>query len=209
VKLLKILLALASVLSISSSLAQAQYLPTASVSSSGSLALTGTNFFPSLPGGNSVATLTVTGNQTSLQSAVLPVLSASTTASSPLIRGGTIFNDSTSTWNNGMILVSEPMDFTISSETSTWGAPTSVSGPSLVGGSWVATLDFSGGTPILPGGSNSFGYSYQVALSGGTSYPVTERINFNAVPEPSTLGLLVTGFAVAAFYGRAIRRQKV
>jgi hypothetical protein len=78
-----------------------------------------------------------------------------------------------------------------------------------VGGSWVATLDYAGGTPIAPGGSNSFGYSYQVALSSGTNYPLTEQISFNTVPEPGTFGLLAA-FAVVAFFGRrAIRRQKI
>jgi hypothetical protein len=204
--------------SVWSSSAQAQFgnlnsLASLSSSNASNLSLTGSSF-SSFPGQN--ALLGVSGNLNLTSGTLLATLAATANDPSPLTFTNTITNNTGSALNSVLVLISEPFDFSIIGPTT--GASTTIASTTTgwsgtlfqpvqqSGSNWTAEFQYTGGS--LPAGS-PLNFSYQVSVSGSTSYPLTESIKGGVVPEPGTLALLLAGLSAAlAVGGRAFWRSR-
>lgn len=151
----------------------------------------------------------LTGNQSSYGSIGLSI-TTDTTTDPTLTVNNSINNDSTFVWTEYVVNVAMNQSFSINSAgvvaPAGWTANiTQPGGP--VGGSYIGTIDYMGGTPvaIYPGTDSTLNYGYQVTFSGSTSYSLTESAT--PVPEPNLPGLLMVGGGLVG--GRmAIKRRK-
>ncbi|MGD0541372.1 MAG: PEP-CTERM sorting domain-containing protein [Tepidisphaeraceae bacterium] len=124
------------------------------------------------------------------------------TANDPtLIIGNDVNNDTGFTWTGYDVTVSMNNPFTLSSALVSTPAGWSaiVSGPTLILGQYVGTIDYTAGTPIPDG--NELDFQYTLSFSSFLSYSFTETVV--PVPEPASLGLLALG--AVALLGRRKR----
>jgi len=101
-----------------------------------------------------------------------------------------IENDTGFTWTDYHIKITMNKDFSIgaianSLAPSNW--ITTITQPTQVGSSWIGTIDYFAGTPVLVGESFDFGYS--LSFLGSAQY----CLEMVPTPEPATMGLLLIG----------------
>ncbi len=106
-----------------------------------------------------------------------------------------INNDTSFPWTGYDVAVSMANTFTLSAAAvipppGDWSVVTTAPVWDPFTSQYVATIDFSGGTPIAIG--NDLEFSYKLAFSGNTYYAFTQAMM--PVPEPSTIALLGASF---------------
>jgi len=117
-----------------------------------------------------------------------------------LLRGNYMNNDTGQSWGGYSDVLTMQVPFTIGSVNISapgdWSYTVIV--PTLVGGQYQGSIQFSGGTAIGAGGELDF--SYTLTFGGSMQYNINEQLTPTIVPEPGTMSLLLLGgLAVAGF----------
>ena len=126
------------------------------------------------------------------------------TAVDPTVTMNTaIDNDTSFAWAGYQVNVYMDSTFTLSdaavASPTDWTA--AITQPTLVGGEYVGSILYQGGTPIDVNGTLEFGY--KMSFSGSMGYNFCQEMTPVAVPEPTTLVLL----SLAGLMGLAYRRR--
>lgn len=150
--------------------------------------------------------ITFDGHQSSFGAMGVSIVT-DTTTDPTMIVNNSLNNTSSFAWTEYIINVAMNQSFSIDSAgvitpsgwTAVITAPTGPDGS----GNYTGIIDLKGGTPVAISSILDFGY--QITFSGSTSYSLTESAN--PVPEPGTLGFLMTGGLLVGGWAMAKRRQ--
>lgn len=99
-------------------------------------------------------------------------------------------------WTGYLVSISMNNSFTISNAVvntpGNWASPV-VTQPTLVGGKYVGSVSYTGGTPV--GQDETLDFGYWISFSGKTAYNFCQEMT--PVPEPATMSLLLAGLGAA------------